>query len=178
MRCLPRSNGNLTTGPVSHWVTGHRWNIVNNYLTLILRFVALQIRIHEFRNAFGASIDRVDYYAGATYATNESDKNRQGITLGNYINIDIWNVIPDNKTIDYYVENLDQMFAHEYGHTVQSRRFGVLYPIIGCLSLGSVIASKYKNHVHQSFFTETMANRYTEPLFPNHTWGTPKYPTK
>ena len=26
--------GNLTTGPVSHSVTGHRWNIVNNYLTL------------------------------------------------------------------------------------------------------------------------------------------------
>ncbi len=34
MRCLQRSNGNLTTGPVSHWVTGHRWNNVNNYLTL------------------------------------------------------------------------------------------------------------------------------------------------
>ena len=34
MRCLPRSNGNLTTGPVSHWVTGHRWNTANNYLTL------------------------------------------------------------------------------------------------------------------------------------------------
>ena len=34
MRCLPSSNGNLTTGPVSHSVTGHRWNIVNNYLTL------------------------------------------------------------------------------------------------------------------------------------------------
>ena len=24
----------ITTGLVSHWVTGHRWNIVNNYLTL------------------------------------------------------------------------------------------------------------------------------------------------
>ena len=24
----------VSTGPVSHWVTGHRWNIVNNYLTL------------------------------------------------------------------------------------------------------------------------------------------------
>ena len=35
MRCLPRSNENLTTGPVSHWVTGRRWNIANNYLALI-----------------------------------------------------------------------------------------------------------------------------------------------
>ena len=24
----------LSTGPVSHWVTGHRWNTANNYLTL------------------------------------------------------------------------------------------------------------------------------------------------
>jgi len=24
----------VSTGPVSHWVTGHRWNIANNYLIL------------------------------------------------------------------------------------------------------------------------------------------------
>ena len=24
----------VSTGPVSHWVTGHRWNIASNYLTL------------------------------------------------------------------------------------------------------------------------------------------------
>ena len=46
MRFAGTATCEATTGPVSHWVTGHRWNIVNNYLTLILRFVALQIRIH------------------------------------------------------------------------------------------------------------------------------------
>lgn len=33
---LLRLNGNLTTGPVSHSVTGRLWNIVNNYLILTI----------------------------------------------------------------------------------------------------------------------------------------------
>lgn len=133
----------------------------------------------QFRNAFGSSIDRVDYYRGATFATNENSRDYQGVTIGSFINMDINGKIPSGK-FDDYVEKDDQMYAHEYGHTIQSRRFGLGYPIIGLLSLGSAMFDFVFNtgHSHDNFFTEVMANKYAEPIFPNYQWGTTKYPTK
>ena len=133
----------------------------------------------QFRNAFGSSIDRVDYYRGATFATNENSRDYQGVTIGSFINMDINGKIPSGK-FDDYVEKDDQMYAHEYGHTIQSRRFGLGYPIIGLLSLGSAMFDFVFNtgHSHDNFFTEVIANKYAEPIFPNYQWGTTKYPTK
>jgi hypothetical protein len=42
----------------------------------------------QIRNTVG-NVDRVDYFDGATFATRENAGFRQGISLGNYLNIAI-----------------------------------------------------------------------------------------
>ena len=118
------------------------------------------------------------HYRGATFVTDENAKSHQGITLGAFINADVKYTIPTAVSFDNYVENIDQLYAHEYGHIVQSKFFGLLYPIIGTMSLGSAIADHVLNtgHDHRSFFTEVMANRFSSPLFPYYIWGGKKYP--
>ena len=115
-------------------------------------------------------VDRVDYYHGNTYATNEQSSVHEGVTIGNFINMDIKGSISGD--ISYYVENSDQMYAHEYGHTIQSRVFGPLYPVLGALSLGSVLSQDYSNsgHIHDEYFTEIMANRFVRSVFSNYSW--------
>ena len=123
--------------------------------------------------------ERVDYHEGATYVTAENTPWHQGVTLGGFINGDLWNEIPSGMSFDDYIENNDQIYAHEYGHTIQSKVFGVLYPIIGLLSLGSMILDDLNTgHDHNSFFTEVMANRFAQKIFTNYTWGTVKYPIR
>jgi hypothetical protein len=81
--------------------------------------------------------------------------------------------MPSGVSFNDYVNSHDQVYAHEYGHTIQSRVFGLLYPLIGLLSLGSAIADYELNtgHNHDNFFTEVMANRFSSTLFPHYSWG-------
>ena len=115
-------------------------------------------------------VDRVDYYHGITYATNESSSEYEGVTLGNYINMDIGGSIVGD--FGNYVEKSDQMFAHEYGHTIQGRMFGPLYSLLSVLSFGSAVFDYYLpiNHSHNHFFTEVMANRFASKNFSNYLW--------
>lgn len=131
----------------------------------------------EVRNSWA---DRVDFWGGATFITNENSKNHQGITLGAYINVDIKNSIASVKSFDHYIEHNDQLYAHEYGHTVQSKAFGFLYPLMGLMSLGSAIADfeLHTKHNHHSFFTEVMANRFSSHIFPSYHWGSGLYHIK
>ena len=46
----------------------------------------------QFRNTFGG-VDRVDYLGGATFVTGENKEYRQGVSLGNYPNIWLWDEI-------------------------------------------------------------------------------------
>lgn len=123
--------------------------------------------------------DRVDYWGGATFITDENAKDHQGVTLGAFINADIKAAIPSGLSFNDYVERYDQLYAHEYGHTIQSKVVGLLYPLIGLLSLGSAIADYelHTGHNHDVFFTEVMANRFSSRLFPFYTWGGSDYPT-
>ena len=80
------------------------------------------------KNAFG-EVDRVDYFGGATFATKENSDNQQGVSIGNYINIDIYDKIKgkfDDRVIS------DPLFMHEYGHTLDSRLFGISYFVSVC----------------------------------------------
>jgi hypothetical protein len=45
------------------------------------------------------NMDRVDYFGGATFATNENVSTRKGVSLGNYININIHDEITEILTI-------------------------------------------------------------------------------
>ena len=69
----------------------------------------------ELKNLFGF-VDRVDYLGGATFVTNEKwPKNKsRGVTIGNYINIDIGDKIGDVIFTKYVTEH--QVYMHEYGH--------------------------------------------------------------
>jgi len=117
------------------------------------------------------NVDRVDYFGGATWATRENAGKRDGLALGNFININI----NDRITGSFQDRVLaDPLFMHEYGHTFQSRRWGPLYlPIPGFFSLISANNSKqitkWDNplglYTHDVFWTETRANRYAERYF-------------
>lgn len=121
----------------------------------------------QFRNAFGSSIDRVDYLGGATFATNEYSKHSQGITLGNYCNMDV-----DGKVMDdfaYYVTHLNAMYMHEYGHTIDGRKRGFAY--LFTVGIPSVISAKNSHNIgrlrpsHSYEPYERRANRLAAKYF-------------
>jgi len=107
----------------------------------------------QFRNTFGG-VDRVDYLGGATFVTGENREYRQGVSLGNYPNIWLWDEIEGN--FDERVTS-DPIFMHEYGHTFDSQWFGPLYlPVIGIPSASGAL------------WTEKRANRYAKRYFEKH----------
>ena len=57
------------------------------------------------RNIVGAA-DRVDYYEGATFVTNENSTKGSGVSLGSYINVNIMEGVIDNEgTLEIYKDN-------------------------------------------------------------------------
>lgn len=135
---------------------------------------------------FVGVVDRVEYFDDATYVINENWKNtgKQGVTLGNYINIDMNGTIPNETSFSAYVLNNHyyntSIFMHEYGHTIQSKRWGPLYLLsIGLPSLISGAAHDGENHNHHYFYTEVWANRRAQKHFSdlyNTEWDYNHYP--
>ena len=127
----------------------------------------------------GGKVDRVDFFAGATYATKENSDDHMGITLGNYINMDITDEITGGFK-DYALN--DPMFMHEYGHTIDSKIFGISYLFaIGIPSAKSIKNSEFitewdgeeaynphKLTTHKVFWTEMRANRKAASYFEKH----------
>lgn len=127
------------------------------------------------RNIAGV-VDRVDYYGGATFVTNENATNGGGVSLGSYININITGGAIDRPFEQYITYN--PTYMHEYGHYIQSQILGPLYlPSVGLYSLfqtgiNSGLTVKYKNQsgIPRSRFawTETWANRMSARYFKEH----------
>ncbi|MFW5851541.1 MAG: hypothetical protein ACOCWB_04900, partial [Bacteroidota bacterium] len=119
--------------------------------------------IGQLRNTFGG-IDDVDYFGGATLMNKDDNSGHMwGFTLGSFIN---------SKNLD--VE--DEMFRHEYGHTLQGQRWGVLYPFV--IGIPSAISSNFSsNEKHLNRWYEKGANRYGERYYrkylPNNLTLTP-----
>ena len=107
--------------------------------------------------------DRVDYFGGATFTTNENNNTQGGVSLGNYINVNIW----DNIQGGFKERVLnDPLYMHEYGHTFDSRIFGPGYVFgIGLPSIISAGQSTRENPTHDSFWTERRANRHAARYF-------------
>ncbi len=122
----------------------------------------------QFRNAFGSSIDRVDYLGGATFATNEYSKHSRGITLGSYCNMDIKDKIMDDD-FTYYATRLNAMYMHEYGHTIDGRRKGFAY--LFTVGIPSIISAKNSHNIgrfrpsHSYEPYERRANRLAAKYF-------------
>jgi len=123
--------------------------------------------ISQVRNIFGG-VDDVSYYGGATLVNKneEPDKNGffhvWGFTLGPYINSK--NMKADPST--------DQMFRHEYGHTLQSQLVGPLYLTeVAIPSLVGCGIEKLGLNDHGREWYETQANRMSYRYFINHIPG-------
>ncbi len=123
----------------------------------------------QLRNAFGG-VDNVDYFGGATLINfNDNSGEMWGLTLGPFIN---------SKNID--IEN--EMFRHEFGHTLQSQRWGLLYPFF--IGLPSLISASSSPDKHKIRWYEREANRYAykyyHKYFPDSLdqtpWDDEKYP--
>ena len=114
--------------------------------------------VAHFRN--NISDVNVEYYRGATLVNQNDPSSYEewGLTMGSYVQSK--NMIADPE--------LDSMFAHEYGHTLQSRVLGPLYlplvgppSFIGCF-LGGVTSS---NHNHDDEWYEVWANQLSSDFF-------------
>jgi hypothetical protein len=126
----------------------------------------------QARNSFG-QVDRVDYLGGATFATNENTSNGPGLSLGNYINIDIDHEITGNFD-DYVLSN--PMYMHEYGHTIDSRNFGLSY--LFAIGIPSLISAAGSGD-HSTYWTETRANERAAKYFKKYygvEWIFSRYP--
>ncbi|MBR5706917.1 MAG: VCBS repeat-containing protein [Bacteroidaceae bacterium] len=123
---------------------------------------------NQFRN-FIWRVDRVDYFAGATYAIKEYSSNTRNGSLGNFISINIPKEI-DSRFDDWVLSN--PFCMHEFGHSFDSRLFGPGYLfVIGVPSLISTYFSKERKNdargVYNSsfFYTELRANKKARDYF-------------
>jgi RHS repeat-associated protein len=116
----------------------------------------------------GGNVDRVDYLGGATFATNEYSKRHNGITFGSYINMNIREEITGD--FDAYATTVDPMYMHEYGHTLDSKRWGWFYlPVIATYSGISALFSKKLLDApwdtHSGNWSEVRANKRAKKYF-------------
>lgn len=125
----------------------------------------------QFKNTIG-KVDRVDFLGGATFATNENANSGNGISIGNYINIDLRGEITGDFTS--YVLS-DDLFMHEYGHYVQSQIFGLSYlfavgipSLISASSPRQIIGEPTGVTTHDFRRYEMQANRYAARYFGRH----------
>ena len=130
--------------------------------TLELPQTLLGLGYSKIQNVVG-NVDYVEHYRGATFVIREhSGEGFRGITLGNYINIRDEEDIPKNEAGDFDPTR-NQNYMHEFGHTLQSRRFGILYlPVFAIPSLAS---QTFNRNGHKYFYTEKHANNYAKDYF-------------
>lgn len=108
--------------------------------------------ISHFRNNFWRT--NVDYYHESTLV-NRGGNSGWGFTIGNYIN-------GKDLTAD---PQIDDTFAHEYGHVIQSRFLGPLYmPIVG---VPSTIGTWFSGvgHNHKNEWYEVWANKLADNYY-------------
>ena len=122
--------------------------------------------LSHFRNMIG-KVDKVTLFDGVVLVNNDKKGKQNGLTLGNYIN-------STNMKLE------DNMFMHEYGHTIQSKRLGPLYISIGIFSLVSAASSSESDHDKRWY--EMWANRLGYNYFNKHgdvsEWKFDKYPLR
>ena len=133
-------------------------------------------------------VDEVRYFDGATYVIDRTDKNN-GVTIGSFININTTRITPVDANGNF-APYKDPLFAHEYGHYIQSQRSGWGYLFYyGSPSLFSAIMNKgkVKKHgyrmysAHHVFWTEINANEKAADYFISHgylsAWNYFDFPT-
>lgn len=142
--------------------TGSALSTIENTLALLTGIMIwdapntlLGNAIAHLRN--NSCIVTVEYSEGATLVNRAvSDKKRSGLSLGSYING--WNLSADPSA--------DDVFAHEYGHTIQSKILGPLYlPLVGPPSLLGCGLDKWNLNDHDREWYEVWANQLSYNYF-------------
>ncbi len=136
--------------------SGWGWQIVSK-LTWELPQTLLGYGFGSTLNIF----DQVNHVDISKYGVTVIDSDRLNgigaVTIGSYI------AGPHGFRADYH----DHMFAHEFGHTRQSRLLGFFYlPFVGLPSLTSAVYdNKEGTNLHRGRWFETWANRYSINYF-------------
>ena len=115
----------------------------------------------SIRNAWS---ERVDLWGGATFTTNFNGSYGPGVTIGSFVNIDS-NYTDGNinkySSFDTFMKSGEYMaeeyYQHEYGHTIQSKKFGPLYLPIPALQ--SLLVTSFTNRA-DAFWTEKQADSF------------------
>ena len=161
---------------------GRAWQLVSRFTWEISQTVVGNVW-SDIRNITG-KVDRVGYYRGATFVTNENSSKRDGVSLGSYININNGSTI--DRPFEQYV-TYNPTYMHEYGHYIQSQILGPEYLFsVGAYSLiqtginsGLTVNYKYNQILRSKFaWTETWANRLSAKYFGKHEsvdWVNDKY---
>lgn len=111
-------------------------------------------------------VTRVERFRGAVYVIEEgrNDGRLSGMTLGPVVNMWLSGRVGDD--FDHEVlHGKSGILRHEWGHTVDSRRWGPLYLlVVGLPSLVSVALDGKWSHQHAHTYTERWADRNAEKL--------------
>jgi hypothetical protein len=121
----------------------------------------------QLRNIFG-QVDRVEYLGGATFSINEKSKKEDGISIGNFINININGKIEGDFT-EYVLTH--PLFMHKYGHYIDSQTFGLTYMLnIAIPSFFSAMSDEKEDGIykHNYRWYEMNANKNANKYFNKH----------
>lgn len=149
---------------------GRTWQFISRFTWELPQTVVGNVW-SDIRNITG-KVDRVDYYGGATFVTNENASTGGGVSIGSYININIEKGPIDRPFNDYMTYN--PTYMHEYGHYIQSQMMGPLYviPAISSglhtlINKGRTMTYNYWSGIPVSsdHWTETWANRLASRYF-------------
>ena len=143
--------GALVTDPNKD-IWGRTWEFSSRFTWEALQTV-VGYTYTQGRNLCGR-VDRVDYLGGATFATQENMDKRDGVSLGNYLNINIKDEI--TGSFEDRVK-IDPLFMHEYGHIKDSKIFGLSY--IVAIGLFSACGAEW---------TEIRANKHAKTYFEHY----------
>jgi RHS repeat-associated protein len=118
-----------------------------------------------------SDVEKVRYFDGATYVINKSNSTNDGVTIGSYININTTGTIPTDEN-GKFAPYKSGLFAHEYGHYLQSQKYGWGYLFShGLPSLYSAMTSEGEENAyskHSVFWTERDANNKAYDYFLRH----------
>ena len=137
----------------------HTWEIPQTLLGYL---------ISQIRNIFW-QVERVEVFNGVAFCIKYNQNHNSGVSLGSFINVDTF-----NKRRDSFKEEVisEPLLMHEYGHCVDSCRFGVFYLfVIGIPSLISAIkAHQVENKpkgvsTHGFTWCEIRANKNAQRYF-------------
>jgi hypothetical protein len=163
------------------FLTGDLGQIVSRF-TWELPQTILGVGWSLTRNALG-KVDQVEYFDGATFVINENTSKSNGVTLGNYINIDDSERMPKDEKGNFKPTG-NELYMHEYGHYLQSQDYGWGYLFsVGIKSLFSAMNSKRISAyltTHKVKWYEINANvrgfEYFKRFYGLEKWETSSFP--